>query len=91
MTATNSRAMPNDNGSTQFELYRYSPSLVGAVIFIALFAMVSFLHTYQLVRTRTWYFIPFCIGGYCMFVPLTNAWDLELTFSRQLNGSGILV
>ncbi|KIV77284.1 hypothetical protein PV11_09095 [Exophiala sideris] len=55
-------------GSTHFELYRYSPSLAGAVIFIALFSMISFLHTYQLVRTRTWYFIPFCIGGYFEWV-----------------------
>ncbi|OAL31116.1 hypothetical protein AYO20_08351 [Fonsecaea nubica] len=54
--------MANDN--SDFKLYHYDPSLVAAVIFVILFAVASFLHTYQLIRTRTWFFIPFCVGGY---------------------------
>ncbi|KIW92239.1 uncharacterized protein Z519_07223 [Cladophialophora bantiana CBS 173.52] len=55
--------MANDNNS-DFKLYRYDPSLAAAVISVILFALASFLHTYQLLRTRTWFFIPFCVGGY---------------------------
>ncbi|OQU93927.1 hypothetical protein CLAIMM_00364 [Cladophialophora immunda] len=51
-------------GDSDFKLYRYDPSLGAAVIFVILFALASFLHTYQLVRTRTWFFVPFCVGGY---------------------------
>ncbi|KAK6364133.1 hypothetical protein LTS17_012486 [Exophiala oligosperma] len=51
-----------------FVYYRYDPTMAGAVLFIILFALVTFLHTYQLLRTRTWYFIPFVIGGYFEWV-----------------------
>jgi hypothetical protein len=54
--------MANDN--SDFKLYRYDPSLAAAVIFIALFLSVSVLHLYQLLRTRTWFFIPFVVGGF---------------------------
>ncbi|OAP63850.1 hypothetical protein AYL99_03077 [Fonsecaea erecta] len=52
------------HGHSDFKLYRYDPSLAAAVIFVTLFALASFLHTYQLLRTRTWFMIPFCVGGY---------------------------
>ncbi|KAF5723989.1 RTM1 [Fusarium mundagurra] len=47
-----------------FKFYRYDPSMAAAVIFITLFLSVSALHTYQLVRTKTWFFCCFVIGGY---------------------------
>lgn len=46
-----------------FELYRYDPSLAAAIIFILAFTLTTALHGYQLLRTRTWFFIPFFIGG----------------------------
>ena len=46
-----------------FIYYHYTPSLVAAVIFTVVFVLLSLLHTYQLARTRTWFFIPFVIGG----------------------------
>ncbi|KAL6702694.1 hypothetical protein ACN47E_001018 [Coniothyrium glycines] len=52
-----------DNGQIDFKLYRYEPSMVAAVIFIILFVIVTALHTYQMMRTRTWIFIPFVVGG----------------------------
>jgi hypothetical protein len=55
--------MANGNNN-DFKLYRYDPSLAAASIFIVLFFLASTLHTYQLLRTRTWFFIPFCIGGF---------------------------
>ncbi|CAZ86570.1 unnamed protein product [Tuber melanosporum] len=53
----------SDNTSENFELYRYTPSLVGAVIFAALFFISSGYHVIQLTRARTWYFIPLVIGA----------------------------
>lgn len=35
------------------------------VIFVVLFSLTTFYHTWKLIRTRTWYFIPFVIGGFC--------------------------
>ncbi|KAE8440858.1 hypothetical protein EG329_006375 [Mollisiaceae sp. DMI_Dod_QoI] len=52
-----------DSDST-YEAYRYYPSLAAAVIFIVLFLCTTSFHLYQLLRTRTWYFIPFVIGGF---------------------------
>ncbi|GFF54678.1 putative RTA1 domain protein [Aspergillus lentulus] len=48
-----------------WKYYRYDPSLPAAILFIILFALSSFLHTHQALRTRTWSFIPFVIGGFC--------------------------
>ncbi|KAE8332915.1 RTA1 like protein-domain-containing protein [Aspergillus sergii] len=47
-----------------FKLFYYDPSLAAAVIFIICFLATTILHTYQLFRTRTWFFIPFLLGGY---------------------------
>ncbi|KAL6415779.1 rta1 domain-containing protein [Ilyonectria robusta] len=44
------------------ELYRYDPSLAAAVIFIIIFAASALFHSWQLVRTKNWYFIPFVVG-----------------------------
>ncbi|KAE8381945.1 RTA1 like protein [Aspergillus bertholletiae] len=49
--------------SVSFSFYHYDPSTAGAVIFIVLFAGTTLFHIYQMVRTRTWFFIPFVIGG----------------------------
>ncbi|KAJ5096325.1 RTA-like protein [Penicillium alfredii] len=48
--------------------YQYYPSMGAAILFIILFAVVTLLHTYHLLRTRTWFFIPLVIGGYFEFV-----------------------
>ena len=61
--------MANDGSSSgssyDWKAYRYDPSLVAAIIFIVCFAVTTFFHLYQLIRTQTWYFIPLCIGGFC--------------------------
>lgn len=69
-----------------YKLYQYDPSMAAAVIFILLFVVSSLLHTYQLIRTRTLYFIPFVIGIYCTFVtpsygPLTAPVTLRKALS----------
>jgi hypothetical protein len=50
-----------------FAFYRYYPSMGGAVLFTLLFIGTTFYHMFQLFRTRAWYFVPFVIGGTCMF------------------------
>jgi hypothetical protein len=49
----------------KFLLYHYDPSFVAAAIFIVLFALSAVVQLYQLVRSRTWYMIPFLIGCIC--------------------------
>ncbi len=51
----------------KYMLYEYEPSKVAPIVFIALFGITIAIHTFQLVRRRTWYFIPFVIGGLCKF------------------------
>lgn len=46
-----------------FTFYYYSPSTAAAGIFVVLFGLSTLLHFYQLARTRSWFMIPFFIGG----------------------------
>ncbi|KAL2788281.1 RTA1 like protein-domain-containing protein [Aspergillus keveii] len=48
--------------------YRYYPSEAAAILFTILFAITTFVHLYQLIRHRTWFFIPFVIGGFFEWV-----------------------
>ncbi|PMD13902.1 putative RTA1 domain protein [Hyaloscypha hepaticicola] len=48
---------------TKYILYYYNPSEAAAIVCIALFGISTMLHIFQLLRKRTWYFIPFIIGG----------------------------
>ncbi|KAF4547296.1 RTA1-like protein 2 [Elsinoe fawcettii] len=43
--------------------YRYHPSKVAAIIFVIAFGVTTILHSVQVIRRRTWYFIPLVIGG----------------------------
>ncbi|TVY78580.1 Protein RTA1 [Lachnellula suecica] len=47
----------------KYILYHYEPSFGAAIAFVALFGVSAALHIFQLARKRTWYFIPFVIGG----------------------------
>ena len=48
-----------------FAFYRYDPSMGGAVLFTILFIGTTFYHIFQMFKSRTWFFIPFVIGGLC--------------------------
>lgn len=48
-----------------FKYYHYDPSLAAAAVILVLFAISTLVHLFQLIRFRTWYFIPFVIGGIC--------------------------
>ncbi|OJI87255.1 hypothetical protein ASPTUDRAFT_115747 [Aspergillus tubingensis CBS 134.48] len=54
--------MSNDDSTWTY--YHYDPSLPAALIFTILFGISSVVHTIQMLRTRTWCFIPYVIGGY---------------------------
>lgn len=62
--------MAADDAPEAFVFYSYTPSMVAAIIFIIIFACSALLHTWQLFRSRTWYFIPFLIGCLCKFAYL---------------------
>ncbi|GKZ21319.1 hypothetical protein AbraIFM66951_010108 [Aspergillus brasiliensis] len=51
-------------GNSEFKLYRYDPSIGAAVVFIISFLVAAGIHTFQAVRTRAWFVIPFVIGGH---------------------------
>jgi hypothetical protein len=57
------------DGFENWEAYLYDPSTAAAAIFIVLYGIVTALHTYHLFRTKTWFFIPMVMGGYCQFSP----------------------
>lgn len=48
-----------------YELYHYAPSIAAAAIFIIIFAILTGIHTYRMIRTRLWFCLPFTIGGIC--------------------------
>ena len=52
-----------------FSYYEYLPSKAAAIIACLIFIIITILHTWQLFRTRTWFFIPFVIGGLCQCSP----------------------
>jgi hypothetical protein len=49
--------------AVEYKLWNYTPSVAGGAIGAIVFAVVTSLHTYRLVRNRTWFCIPFVIGG----------------------------
>ncbi|OJJ06437.1 hypothetical protein ASPVEDRAFT_875356 [Aspergillus versicolor CBS 583.65] len=48
--------------------FDYIPSIPACVVFIILFGITTIVHFFQLVRGRTWFFIPFICGGIFEFV-----------------------
>lgn len=56
--------MSTDGG---YELYHYNPSFIAAAVAATMFAQTTAYHIWQLSRKKTWYFIPFVIGGICKF------------------------
>ncbi|KAJ5586889.1 uncharacterized protein N7459_002654 [Penicillium hispanicum] len=46
-----------------YKLYNYDPSAGAAVAFSAIFFLTTAVHIWQLIRNRTWFFIPFIVGG----------------------------
>ncbi|CAG7952486.1 unnamed protein product [Penicillium nalgiovense] len=69
-----------------FAFYRYNPSMGGAVLFTLLFMGTTFYHIFQMFKTRTWFFIPFVIGGLCMYYLTKYGSVSELTRTVEIVG-----
>ncbi|KAL4981905.1 RTA1 like protein-domain-containing protein [Aspergillus falconensis] len=52
-----------DYRTAVWAFYQYYPSEAAVVLSTVLFAITTFVHLYQLFRHRTWFFIPFVVGG----------------------------
>ena len=50
-------------GSVKWEIWPYTPSAAGGAIGCIVFALLTGFHAYRLFRNRTWFCIPFVIGG----------------------------
>lgn len=50
----------SNNGG--YQLYRYEPSLVAAVIFTIIFALLGIAHIFRVVKGKIFYFFVFTIG-----------------------------
>jgi hypothetical protein len=48
-----------------YKLYNYNPSGGAAIPVAALFGLTTVIHIVQMVRARSWFMIPFTIGGFC--------------------------
>jgi len=49
----------------------YTPSLIAAIIVVITFAILTIIHLFKLIRTRTWFCVPLVIGGLCKcFLPM---------------------
>lgn len=57
--------MSNSGADSDFQLYRYTPSIAAAIIFITSFALTTLYHGYQLIKSRSWYLVAFAVGGLC--------------------------
>ena len=60
--------MADHNDANSFVLYRYHPSLAAAAVFVVLFALTTGFHMFQMFRKRSWFMIPFIIGGLFEFI-----------------------
>lgn len=62
-------------------MYRYTPSLAAAILFLVLFSILTLLHIYIYLRHRRSSTIYIILGGLCTFPP-----NLELVRSAYLHG-----
>ncbi|KAF2196548.1 RTA1 like protein [Delitschia confertaspora ATCC 74209] len=46
-----------------YKFWHYTPSIAGAVIATIIFALVTGFHMFRLFKNRTWFCLPFVIGG----------------------------
>ncbi|RAH70016.1 uncharacterized protein BO66DRAFT_438720 [Aspergillus aculeatinus CBS 121060] len=46
-----------------YYLWEYVPNLGAAVVFLLIFAVLTAMHTYRLIKTRTWFFELYGYGG----------------------------
>ncbi|KAJ4352607.1 hypothetical protein N0V95_004112 [Ascochyta clinopodiicola] len=52
-----------DTTKQEYVLWPYTPSIAGGAIACAVFALLTCAHIFRLVKNRTWFCIPFIVGG----------------------------
>ncbi|XPS75623.1 hypothetical protein M3J09_007698 [Ascochyta lentis] len=52
-----------DTTKQEYVLWPYTPSIAGGAIACAVFALLTCAHIFRIVKNRTWFCIPFIIGG----------------------------
>ncbi|KAJ5098460.1 RTA1 domain protein [Penicillium argentinense] len=69
-----------------YKLYNYDPSGSAAIPIAALFGLATVVHIVQMVRARSWYMIPFTVGGVfeaigylCRYINSTETPDWQTT------------
>lgn len=59
-----------------YYLWKYVPSMAAAVICCMVFFIITGAFIWKIWKTRTWFCIPFAIGGYSkLFVAGSSLWD----------------
>jgi hypothetical protein len=53
----------SDSDDDEFRLYHYTPSLALAIISTVVFGILTIAHIHRMIRTRSWFCIPFIVGG----------------------------
>ena len=64
------------NMAQKHVLYHYKPSFLAATAAMVLFANTTLFHLWQIYKHKTWYFIPFIIGGICKLEPASFTRDI---------------
>jgi hypothetical protein len=76
-----------DYKNAEFALYRYAPSMACCVVFTILFFLTTLLHMIQMFKSRTWYLVPFVLGGICKFPQISIPPYPPLLFIHFYHGS----
>lgn len=76
-----------------YRLFAYQPSLLLEIFFAVAFFCTMMLHTVQMIQSRSWFFLPFVLGGYfecigfvarALLINLTYSWQLGLHITETL-------
>ena len=84
-----------DDAWADFKLWHYTPSIAAAAIFVVLFSGLTGYHTFLIARRRTWFCIPFVIGGFFEIVGyigrIISHNDMESTGPYIIQSLGLLL
>ncbi|OAL56227.1 RTA1 like protein [Pyrenochaeta sp. DS3sAY3a] len=53
----------SDSDKPKYVLWPYTPSIAGGIVAAIVFFILTGIHIFRLVKNRTWFCIPFVIGG----------------------------
>jgi hypothetical protein len=65
-------ANPPSTPEFDWKMYRYVPTLVGAIIALIVFLIMAFLHFWQFLKLRKVIIIYVIIGALCMSTAYSN-------------------